>query len=122
MENLEKVIEEVIGKNNKDLKNPVYEIAKKIIDLPEGTDTTIADLINYNPKEEIIEPLTQGIIFNLVENVCIRMNIELRSTDDSLGGLAYYSHFKKVIIHSQARKKELVDQYEYYKDNMEDFI
>lgn len=122
MEDLKKVIEEVIEKNDKDLKNIVYEIAKKIIDLPEGTDTTIANLINYNPKEEIIDALTQGKIANIVENVCIRMNIELSSTDDSIGGLAYYNHFKKVIICSQARKKELVDKYEYYKDNIDDFI
>ena len=44
-EELKKIIEEVIGKNNPFLNEPVYNIVKKIIDLPEGAETTISKLL-----------------------------------------------------------------------------
>jgi len=113
MEDLKKIINEVIGKNDKEWEKSVCEIVKKIIDLPEGVDTTIANLIEYNPQKEMVDPLTQGKIANLVENVCNKMNIELVPTEDSLGGLAYYYHFKKVINYSQ---KEL-EGFFYYTMN-----
>lgn len=110
MEDLKKVIEQVIGKKDKEWEKPVYEIVKKIIDLPKGVDTTIANLIEYNPQKEMVDSLVQGKIANLVENVCNKMNIELVPTEDSLGGLAYYYHFKKIIIDSKGKKKETINE------------
>lgn len=106
MEDLKKIINEVIEKNDKEWEKPVCEIVKKIIDLPEGVDTTIANLINYNPEKEIIDPLTQGKIANLVVNVCKKMNIGLVLTEDGFGGLAYSYHFKKDRVFSQDELKE----------------
>lgn len=95
-ENLKTIIEEVIGNNDNYLNMAVYDIMKKIIDLPSETITTIADLINYNPNETFVEPLTQGQIRRLVKETCNKFNIELEENKDGFGGLAYYYQFKKV--------------------------
>lgn len=68
-ENLNTVIDDVF-KDNKEVidskdtnyRDQVYTIIKKIIDLPNETITTIANLINYNPNETFVNPLTQGQI------------------------------------------------------------
>lgn len=95
-ENLKTIIEEVVGNNDDYLNVAVYDIMKKIIDLPSETTTTIADLINYNPNETFVEPLTQGQVRRLVKDTCKKLNIELEENEDSFGGLAYYYRFKKV--------------------------
>ena len=76
-ENLKTIIEEVVGNNDDYLNVAVYDIMKKIIDLPSETTTTIADLINYNPNETFVEPLTQGQVRRLVKDTCKKLNIEL---------------------------------------------
>ena len=92
MENLKIVIDEVIkeinGNNDKKLNKIVYEIVKKIIDLPEGIDTTIANLIDYNPEKVMVDPLTQGQIIYIVETVCNKLDIKLEMNSDDIGGLA----------------------------------
>ncbi|HIT10006.1 MAG TPA: hypothetical protein IAC24_00115, partial [Candidatus Onthousia faecigallinarum] len=88
--------EEVIDNKDENYKDQVYTIIKKIIDLPSETITTIADLINYNPNETFVEPLTQGQIRRLVKEICKKLNIELEENRDGFGGLAYYYQFKKV--------------------------
>ena len=88
--------EEIIDNKDENYRDQVYNIIKKIIDLPSETITTIADLINYNPNETFVEPLTQGQISRLVEETCKKLNIELEENRDSFGGLAYYYQFKKV--------------------------
>lgn len=108
-ENLKTIIEEVIGNNDLYLNTQVYDIVKRIIDLPNETTTTIADLINYNPKLKFVEPLKQGEINYFVKETCKKLNIELEKNDDSFGGLAYYYQFKKV-------NKDKVESY------MESFI
>lgn len=102
-ENLKITIDDVIKDNeeavdNKDAnyKDQVYTILKKIIDLPSETITTITDLINYNPKETFVDPLTQGQISRLVKETCKKLNIELEENRDDFGGLAYYYQFKKI--------------------------
>lgn len=95
-ENLKTIIEEVIGNNDNYLNMAVYNIMKKIIDLPSETTTTIADLINYNPNETFVEPLIQGQIRRLIKETCKKFNIELEENKDGFGGLAYYYQFKKV--------------------------
>lgn len=87
--------EEMVGNNIVDLNMQVYDIVKKIIDLQSKTTTTIADLINYNPNEKSIEPLTQGQIRILVKETCKKLNIELEENKDGFSGLAYYYQFKK---------------------------
>ena len=102
-ENLKSIIDEVIRNNQEIIGNiaphcntTVYDIMKNIIDLPIGTTTTIADLINYNPNEKFVEPIIQGQIKRLVKETCKKLNIELDENRDKIGGLAYYSEFKKV--------------------------
>lgn len=40
------------------------ELVEKIKMLPEDKITTIAELTNYNPEENFVDPLKQGEIFN----------------------------------------------------------
>lgn len=87
---------EIIDNNDIHLNTSLYNIIKKIIDLPSETTTTIADLINYNSNETFVEPLMQGQIRRLVKEICKKLNIELEENRDSFGGLAYYVQFKKV--------------------------
>lgn len=95
-ENLKTIIEEIIGNNDPYLNTPVCDIMKKVINLPNETTTTIADLINYNPNETFVEPLTQGQIKKCVKETCKKLNIELEENKDDFGELAYYQKFKKV--------------------------
>ena len=73
----------------------VAEIIEKIKVLPFNTETTIAELINYNPEENFIEPLSQGQITNTVEEICRKENIYIERNKEK-GGLAFYGKFKKV--------------------------
>ncbi len=102
-ENLKTIIDEVITTNQEMIGNDiqycntiVYDIVKKIIDLPNETTITISDLINYNPNEKFIEPITQGKIIRLVKEICKNLNIRLEDNRDKFGGLAYYNEFKKI--------------------------
>lgn len=102
-EKLKTIVDDVIKDNEESIdskevnyKDQVYTITKKIIDLPSETITTIANLINYNPNETYVEPLTQGQIRRLVEETCKKLNIELEENRGGFGGLAYYYQFKKV--------------------------
>lgn len=111
VESLKKIIEEVIGSNDQYLNVTVYDIIKKIIDLPYETDTTIADLINYNPNEAFVEPIKQEKIRNLVREVCKKLNIELEENKDDFGGLAYYYQLKKMPEKSRKLIDEEFDKY-----------
>jgi len=102
-ENLKTIVNEVISNNQEMIGNDtqycntiVYDIVKKIIDLPNETTITIADLINYNPNEKFVEPIKQGKITRLVKEICKNLNIKLEDNRDKFGGLAYYNEFKKV--------------------------
>ena len=102
-EDLKTIIDKVIRDNEEISSNDaphsnitVYDIVKKIIDLPSGTTTTIANLINYNPNEKFVEPLVQGRISFLVKETCKKLNIELKHNSDKIGGLAYYREFVKL--------------------------
>lgn len=108
-ENLKAIIEEVIGDNDTYLNTQVYDIVKKIIDLPSKTTTTIADLINYNPNQTFVEPLKQGEISRFVKETCKKLNIELEENQDSFGGLAYYYKFIKV--NNQFQKSVEADKF-----------
>ena len=72
-EELKKIIEEVIGNNDPYWNIPVFEIVKKIIDLPDGTETSITKLLN-NPQftsKQLFD------IYNSVIEVCKKINITL---------------------------------------------
>lgn len=97
---LKEIIAETIGNDEEFLNTTIYEIVKRIIDLPNETETTIAKLIDYNSQNEFVEPLLQGQIFNLVEDVCEKVNVYIELTSrDRFIGLAYYYPFKKVTRH-----------------------
>lgn len=74
----------------------MLEIVDKIKHLPFNVETTIAELINYNPDELFIEPLTQGQILNEVVAMCRKENIFIESNRDEIGGLAFYRKFTKI--------------------------
>lgn len=95
-EELKNIIEEWIDNNDLHLNTQVYDIVKKIIDLPNETTTTIADLINYDPKEKFVEPIKQGEIYYYVNEICKKIDIKLEANDDSFGGIAYYYKFEKI--------------------------
>ena len=85
-----------IDNNKKQYFNEIiFEIIKKIIELPNGKETTIAELINYNPEDKFVEPLIQGEINYFVKEICHKINVNYTNTDDSIGGLAFYIKFKK---------------------------
>ena len=79
----------------------VNNIVNKIIELPYNVETTIAQLIDYNPEVAFVSPLTQGIISNIVVNKCEGRGIKLDENRDELGGLAYYNKFKKIVNESK---------------------
>lgn len=95
-EELRKAVQEIVDNNNPFENEQVLLIIREIVDLPYETETTIAKLINYNPEKNNIDPLTQGEIENLVEEICKKINIKLELKRDCFGGLAYYYSFKKV--------------------------
>ena len=59
-ERLRKIVEKVVGNNDPYWNVPAYNIVKQIIDMPFDKETTISDLINYNPEKDNIDPLLQG--------------------------------------------------------------
>lgn len=95
-EELKKIIGETIGNNDPFWNEPVYTVVKKIIELPNENEITIAKLLNYDPKEAFVDPLTQGKISNLIKEVCKKINIDLVRTGNKFIGLAYNVQYKKV--------------------------
>lgn len=74
----------------------VPEIIEKIKVLPLNTETTISELIGYNPEECFVDPLIQGQIFSEVIAMCRKENICIESNRDEIGGLAFYRKFRKI--------------------------
>lgn len=72
-EELKKIVEEVIGNNDPFWNIPVYETVKKIIDLPDGTETSITKLLNNSQftSKQLFD------IYTCVNRVCKRMDIVL---------------------------------------------
>lgn len=86
----------MIGNDTQYCNTIVYDIVKKIINLPYENVTTIANLINYNPNEKFVEPIIQGKISILVKEICKKLNIDLQENMDKIGGLAFYCEFVKL--------------------------
>lgn len=86
-EELKKLVEEVIGNNDPFWNIPVYEIVKKIIDLPDGTETSITKLLNNSQftSKQLFD------INHIVIKVCkkININLDFSKNDGKIGGLPY---------------------------------
>lgn len=91
---LTKIVEDTV-ENEKELIKTVFDIVVKIKNLPNGTKTTIAKLINYNPEISLVSPLTQGKINYYVKEVCKKINIKLEQHNKSFSGIAYFYEFTK---------------------------
>lgn len=44
-EELKKIVEEVIGNNDPFWNEPVFEVVKKIIEMPNGTESSVSKLL-----------------------------------------------------------------------------
>ena len=61
---LKKIVENTC--EEKELVDTVLVIVEKIVALPKKKKFTIAKLIDYDPQNDIVDPLKQGTIKNLV--------------------------------------------------------
>ena len=78
--------------NNVKLTSDIIEKIKK---LPFSTETTIAELINYNPEENFIDPMEQMSILRKVCALAEENNICLEKNMEEKGGLGFFTKFKK---------------------------
>ena len=78
--------------NNVKLTSDIIEKIKK---LPFSTETTIAELINYNPEENFIDPMEQMSILRKVCTLAEENNICLEKNMEEKGGLGFFTKFKK---------------------------
>lgn len=89
---LRKIVEETVGSNDPFWNEPVYNIVKKILDLPEGAETTITSLLgnsNYTSKQ-------LSDIHSCVNRVCEKLSIKLDfGSNNKLEELPYNLPFKK---------------------------
>lgn len=81
MTSLKKLVTEVT-ENDNNLRDIVFDIVVKIIDLPDKTTTSIAKLIDYKPEVFFVEPLMQGKVNRYVRLVCKKIEIHLETLDD----------------------------------------
>lgn len=98
-ERLKKIVEEVIGNNDPFWNEPVYNIVKKIIDLPEGTETTISKLLGDTSNSY------NKFMFDIdktVTKVCEKINIKLDRSKykGAVVGLPFNIPFKKVCFNN----------------------
>lgn len=93
-EELKKIVEEVIGNNDPFWNVPIYNIVKKIIDLPEGTETTISKLLDdtTNSYNKFMFEINK-----IVTEVCKKINIQLDKSNykNAVVGLPYNIPFVK---------------------------
>ena len=109
---IEKKLQEFDDDTANNLKKHILEIIGKIINLPYNCETTIAKMINYNPENNPVEPFTQAIILNKVNEICEELKINLQDTYDSFGGLAFHYTFMKMKeneIYVKPQQADVVD-------------
>lgn len=92
---INELINKVIANEDANLRTTLMNIVSKIIVLKDGTRTTIAKLIDYDPKVSFVEPLIQGKIKVYVDEICKEIGIKLERSNASVGGLAYFNEFVK---------------------------
>ncbi len=93
IDKISQIVNEVVGTADMDKNNLLCKLAKKIIDLPFDTETTIAKLMQLD--QVLVDPLTQGEVFNLLNSICEKLNIKIEVNHDEIGGLGYHYKFKK---------------------------
>lgn len=79
-EELKKIIEETIGNNDPYWNELVFNVVKKIIDLPENTEATISGLIDNDNKSN---SKFMFEIYKSVTEVCEKINITLDGSKHS---------------------------------------
>ncbi len=114
-EELKKLVEEVIGNNDPFWNVPVYETVKKIVDLPDGTETSITKLLNNSQftSKQLFD------IYTCVNRVCRKLDIVLDFNKENakVDGLLYNLPF--VIKHNQNQETA---KYNFYKNNEDDKV
>lgn len=93
IDKISQIVNEVVGTADMDKNNLLCKLAKKVIELPFDTETTIAKLMQLD--QVLVDPLTQGEVFNLLNSVCEKLNIKIEVNHDEIGGLGYHYKFKK---------------------------
>lgn len=93
-EELKKIVEETIGNNDPYWNEPVFNVVKKIIALPENSETTISKLVDDDKK------LNSKFMFEInkaVTEVCKKININLDKSkhDGQIIGLPFNISFVK---------------------------
>lgn len=92
-EELKKIVEEVIGNNDPFWNEPVFEVVKKIIEMPIGTESSVSKLLGtsqYSSKQLFD-------IYYCVDRVCKKLNIVMDFSKDNakVDGLLYNLPFVK---------------------------
>lgn len=96
-ETIEIAIKEINGADDIDKNNLLFKLIKWIVDIPTNTETTIAQLMKLdNNSVAMVDPLSQGEIFNSLMKVCEKLNIGIEVNHDEFGGLGYHYKFKKI--------------------------
>ena len=93
LDNLEKVVNDLIGTDDMDMNNFIVKLVKEIYSFPYNQYTTIAELMRINTV--MVEPLLQGEVFLNFKNVCRELGINIEENRDGFGGLAYHVKFMK---------------------------
>lgn len=96
------------------MRKYLLEITEAIINLPNDVETTISQIINYKPEINFVDPLTQGIIYNKVNEICKEIKINIQSTYDKFGGLAFHYTFIKmkeneIYVKPKSQQVDVVD-------------
>lgn len=110
---LKNIVNHIVGFESKQIEDQVLDIIIKMNALDNGTTTSIAELINYNPHNDMIEPLTQSKILGYVELVCKELNIKIENINERKGGLPYFYNFKlEKIAKQKDTLQEAIDFFE----------
>lgn len=102
-EELKKIIEETIGHNDPYWNQPVFNIVKKIIELPENTETSIFALCDSDNK---LHSTFMFEINDTVTKVCEKLNINLDHSKykGAIIGLPYCTPFIKKSLTNDTKK------------------
>ncbi len=110
-EELKKIVQEEIGNNDPFWNIPIYETVKKIIDLPDGTETSITKLLNNSQftSKQLFD------IYNFVNRICRRIAISLDFSKENakVSGLLYNLPF--VVRHNQNGEQHREQEIDYFR-------
>ena len=94
--------------DDSEIRNIVINAMQLIDSIACNSETSIAELIHYNPENKNLDPMTQGFIVNIIKDLCnhYKFQIQLEFNHDMIGGLMFFQKFIKL----PSIKK---DEYEY---------